>query len=286
MMDFIAAQNYLRDLQKQLTAALQQADGGKFATGKWQSKLGGGRAQTLENGALFERAGINFSVVGGDKLPPAALANRPALAKQQWRAAGVSVVCHPQNPFCPAAHLNVRVFVCGDAWWFGGGMDLTPCYAFAADCRHFHATCKRALGAALYQKFKRQCDNYFYLRHRKEMRGIGGVFFDDFNRGGFNKAFSVMRAVGDAFTDAYLPILQKRRDKHFGKRERDWQLYRRGRYAEFNLLYDRGTLFGLQSGGNADAILMSLPPLAKWGNPKPGAKEKRLSEYLIPRDWV
>ncbi|MGI9338960.1 MAG: oxygen-dependent coproporphyrinogen oxidase, partial [Gammaproteobacteria bacterium] len=265
-----AATCYLRDLQTQLTAALQKADGGgKFAARQWQSKLGEGCAQTLEGGALFERAGVNFSAVGGKRLPKAALAKRgkQALANKPWQAAGVSVVCHPQNPFCPAAHLNVRVFVCGGKWWFGGGMDLTPSYAFAADCRHFHGVCKDALGAVLYRRFKRACDEYFYLPHRGEMRGIGGVFFDDFRRGGYDPAFSVMRAVGDSFSRAYLPIVRKRRKTPFGKQEREWQLYRRGRYAEFNLLYDRGTLFGLQSGGNADAILMSLPPLAKWGIP-------------------
>lgn len=287
--NFILACDYLRDLQQQLTATLQKADGGgKFATKQWQSKLGSGCAMTLEGGALFERAGVNFSNVGGARLPMAALAkrNKQSLANKAWQAAGVSVVCHSQNPHCPAAHLNVRVFVCGGKWWFGGGTDLTPSYAYTADCRHFHRVCKAALGADLYYRFKRDCDAYFYLHHRQEMRGIGGVFFDDFRLGGYHAAFAVMRAVGDSFLPAYLPILRRRRKTPFGKHEREWQLYRRGRYAEFNLLYDRGTLFGLQSGGNADAILMSLPPLAKWGIPKAGKKESTLSAYLQPQEWA
>lgn len=287
--NFAAAVEYLQGLQARLTAGLQQADGGaRFAAHGWQSKLGAGCAQTLAGGALFERAGVNFSEVGGAKLPKAALAkrNKQNLADTPWRAAGVSVVCHAQNPYCPAAHLNVRVFVCGASWWFGGGMDLTPCYGYAADCRHFHRVCKDALGAKLYRRFKVACDEYFYLPHRAEMRGVGGVFFDDYTFGGYDKSFAVMRAVGDSFLDAYLPILKKRRKIKFGKQEREWQLYRRGRYAEFNLLYDRGTLFGLQSGGNADSILMSLPPLVKWGSPKIGRKEKTLTTYLHPQEWV
>lgn len=287
--NFILARDYLRDLQAQLAAALQKADGGgKFVPSQWQSKLGEGCAMTLEGGSLFERAGVNFSVVGGARLPKAALArrNNESLANKAWQAAGVSVVCHAKNPHCPAAHLNVRVFVCGGRWWFGGGMDLTPSYPYAADCRHFHGVCKAALGADLYYPFKRACDEYFYLPHRKEMRGIGGVFFDDFRLGGWASAFAVMRAVGDSFLPAYLPILRRRRKSAYTKDEREWQLYRRGRYAEFNLLYDRGTLFGLQSGGNADAILMSLPPLAKWGNPKAGKKESALPAYLQPREWA
>ena len=288
--DFGAAEVYLRGLQKRLCATLQKADGGaRFAAEEWQSKLGAGRAQTLRDGLLFERAGVNFSLVGGARLPAAALARHGELANKRWRAAGVSVVCHAQNPHCPAAHLNVRVFAAGDVWWFGGGMDLTPSYPFAADCRHFHRACKNALdehGKNLYPQFKRNCDDYFYLPHRGEMRGIGGVFFDDFRRGGFDNAFAVMRAVGDSFAGAYLPILAKRRNIKFGAAEREWQLHRRGRYVEFNLLYDRGTLFGLQSGGRSDAILMSLPPLVKWGKPKMRAKEKMLFDFLKPRDWV
>lgn len=284
-----AAEEYFRDLQLRLVAVLQEAEGAPFAGSEWQSALGRGRAFSLENGGLFERAGVNFSAVGGARLPPAASRARRDLANRKWRAAGVSLVCHAQNPFCPAAHLNVRFFSAGDSWWFGGGMDLTPCYGFAADCRHFHRACKLALdahGAHLHPAFKKKCDEYFYLRHRGEMRGVGGVFFDDFREGGFARAFAVARAVGDSFAGAYIPILQKRRNTPFGKAEREWQLHRRGRYAEFNLLYDRGTLFGLQSGGNADAILMSLPPLVKWGVVCPGKKEKRLGSFLCPREWV
>lgn len=287
--NFAAAADYLQGLQARLASALQKADGGgAFATKQWQSNLGEGCAMTLAGGALFERAGVNLSNVGGAALPAAALAQRgkQSLANKPWRAAGVSVVCHPKNPHCPAAHLNVRVFVCGGKWWFGGGMDLTPCYGYVADCRHFHRACKDAVGAALYRRFKKNCDDYFYLRHRGEMRGIGGIFFDDFRLGGYDAAFAVMRSVGDSFAPAYLPILRRRRKTAFGKAEREWQLYRRGRYAEFNLLYDRGTLFGLQSGGNADAILMSLPPLAKWGMPKAGKKEKALPPYLRPQEWA
>ncbi|MGI9307602.1 MAG: oxygen-dependent coproporphyrinogen oxidase, partial [Gammaproteobacteria bacterium] len=246
-MDMPAVRQYLSALQTRLGGALAAADGGAFAEDAWESALGRGRGLRLEDGAVFERAGINFSDISGASLPPAATARRPEIAGQKYCAAGVSLVAHPRNPYCPAAHLNVRAFAAGDSWWFGGGMDLTPHYGFAEDCRHFHAACKTALDAcdaSLYPKFKKQCDEYFYLKHRDEMRGIGGVFFDDFRGRDFADAFAVARAVGDAFAGAYIPLVQKRKDTPYGERETMWQQLRRGRYVEFNLVYDRGTLFG------------------------------------------
>ena len=290
--EITAAREYLADLQERLGAAFAAEDGAAFVAEEWQSALGKGRGLRRENGAVFERAGINFSDIAGDSLPPAATARRPHLAGESYCAAGVSLVAHPQNPYCPAAHMNVRFFAAGGARWCGGGMDLTPHYGFANDCRHFHSACKTALDdidVALYPKFKKQCDDYFYIKHRGEMRGIGGVFFDDFNENGFPHALSVMRAIGDAFANAYLPIVRKRAKIPFGEREREWQLVRRGRYAEFNLVYDRGTLFGLQSGGRADSVLMSLPPLVRWRTETtpPGEEEARLSqEFLRPREWA
>ena len=290
-MDTENAGAYFADLQNKLGAALAETDGAAFAEETWESALGAGRGLRLEDGAVFERAGINFSAVSGDRLPPAATARRPELAGKQYQASGVSLVAHPRNPYCPAAHLNVRVFAAGDSRWFGGGMDLTPCYGFAEDCRHFHAACKNALdkfSPALYPKFKKQCDEYFFIKHRGETRGIGGVFFDDFNEGGFSRAFAVARAVGDAFAGAYLPLVQKRMDTPFGEKEILWQQLRRGRYAEFNLIYDRGTLFGLQSGARAESVLMSMPPSVRWRaeTAPPGAEEAKLKDFLRPREWV
>jgi coproporphyrinogen III oxidase len=245
---------------------------------------------------VFERGGVNLSRVQGRELPPSASAARPQLAGQPYDAMGVSLVLHPRSPFCPTGHLNVRFFLSkGEqpAWWFGGGMDLTPYYGFEEDARHFHTACRDALapfGADYYPRFKRWCDEYFHLRHRGEPRGIGGIFFDDFAERDFEFSFALVRSVGDRFLTAYAPIIEKRRSLAFGKRERDFQAYRRGRYVEFNLVYDRGTLFGLQSGGRAESILMSLPPQAAWRydwKPEPGSPEERLyTDFLKPRDWV
>ena len=293
--DWDGALAYLSGLRERLAADLAAEDGGAFAEDEWQSPLGKGRGLRMENSAVFERAGINFSSIAGNNLPPAATARRPELAGKNYRAAGVSLVAHPQNPFCPTAHLNVRVFFAGDAWWFGGGMDLTPHYPFADDCRHFHRECKTALDQcdpSLYPAFKRRCDDYFFIKHRNEMRGIGGVFFDDFDgEGQWQKAFAVARAVGDSFAAAYLPIVGRRKSAPFGKKEKAWQRHRRGRYVEFNLIHDRGTLFGLQSGGRADAILMSLPPSVCWGFESSlaeefGEKEFALADFLRPQEWV
>ncbi|MBE8158793.1 MAG: oxygen-dependent coproporphyrinogen oxidase [Betaproteobacteria bacterium] len=289
-MDAEKPRAYFAALQNTLGAAFAEIDGGVFAEEIWRGAPGVGRGLRLEDGAVFERAGINFSDIAGKRLPPAATARRPELAGREYCAAGLSLVAHPRNPYCPAAHLNVRFFAAGEVWWFGGGMDLTPHYGFAEDCRHFHAACKNALDAvdaALYPKFKKQCDEYFFIKHRNEMRGIGGVFFDDFNAGGFSHAFAVARAAGDAFCGAYLPLVQKRMNAPFGEREVLWQQQRRGRYVEFNLIYDRGTLFGLQSGGRAESILMSLPPVVRWrAGTAPGAEEKKLADFLRPREWV
>ena len=249
---------------------------------------------------MFERAGVLFSHVIGSKLPPTAAANRPEIAGRAWEAMGVSLVLHPKNPFVPTVHMNVRFFMARssldaehDAFWFGGGMDLTPYYGFVDDCVHFHRVNRDALqpfGDDYYPHFKKWCDEYFYLKHRKEPRGIGGVFFDDFHAPGFAQSFAMKRAVGDAFLDAYVPIVERRRDTPFTGAERDWQLYRRGRYVEFNLVFDRGTHFGLQSGGRTESILASLPPLVKWRynwQPEVGSREAELTEkFLIGRDWV
>ena len=259
----------------------------------------------LEEGNVLERGGVNFSHVMGDKLPPSASAGRPELAGRSFEATGLSLVLHPRNPFAPTVHMNIRFFRAynknngapakddADVWWFGGGMDLTPYYGFEEDAVHFHRTCRDALAAfddSLYPRFKKCCDEYFYLKHRKEPRGVGGVFFDDFNELGFEQSFAVMRAVGDAFLNAYLPILQRRKDTPYGEHERDFQAYRRGRYVEFNLVYDRGTLFGLQSGGRTESILMSLPPMVKWRydwKPATGSPEAKLySDFLVDRDWL
>ena len=297
--------DFFTGLQGRIVAELEAFDGQPFRTDSWQRpEGGGGTSRLIEEGAFFERGGVNFSHVTGDKLPASATAVRPQLAGRSWEAMGVSLVLHPRNPYCPTAHMNVRCFVASkagepDVWWFGGGMDMTPYYGFADDVRHFHGTCRDALapfGAEVYPKFKQWCDEYFFLKHRNEPRGVGGVFFDDLNEAGpgaedpFERCFALTQAVGNAFTQAYLPVLAKHRDTPYGERERDFQAYRRGRYVEFNLVWDRGTLFGLQSGGRTESILMSLPPIVKWRydwQPEAGSPEAELYDiFLKPRDWV
>jgi len=289
--------DYLVDLQNRIVAALEKFDGQPFRRDAW----GRGTACVIEEGGFFERGGVNFSHVTGDKLPASATAHRPELAGRQWEAMGVSLVLHPRNPYCPTSHMNVRCFVAtkpgsDPVWWFGGGMDLTPYYGFEEDCAHFHRSCRDALapfGADVHRRYKKWCDDYFFLKHRSEPRGIGGIFYDDLNapgESGFERCFNLTRAVGDAFTGAYLPLCEKRRELPYGERERDFQAYRRGRYVEFNLVWDRGTLFGLQSGGRTESILMSLPPVVKWRydwHPEPGSAEDKLyTDFLPPRDWV
>jgi coproporphyrinogen III oxidase len=291
---------YLLALQDRIVAKLSALDGKAFLSDEWQRPEGGGGiSRLLEEGNLFERAGVGFSHVLGNKLPASASAHRPEIAGRRWEAMGVSLVLHPRNPYVPTVHMNVRFFVAKgesgseDVFWFGGGMDLTPYYPFEDDCRHFHQTNRDALtpfGPEWYPKFKKWCDEYFFLKHRQEPRGIGGIFFDDFSELGFDRSFAFMRAVGDAFLNAYVPIVERRRDIGFGERERDWQAYRRGRYVEFNLVWDRGTLFGLQSGGRTESILMSMPPIVKWRynwKPDPGSPEATLHNVLLPpRDWA
>ena len=293
-MDAHAVHAYFTQLQAEIVAALERADGKPFRTDAWQrAEGGGGVTRVTEDGALFERGGVNFSHVMGSALPPSATATRPQLAGQPWQAMGVSLVLHPRNPYCPTVHLNVRFFSAQDTWWFGGGMDLTPFYGFEDDARHFHARCKAALdpfGDDYYPRFKAWCDRYFHLKHRAEPRGIGGVFFDDLAERDFDFSFRLARSVGDAFLPAYLPILERRKATPFGERQRQFQLYRRGRYVEFNLVYDRGTLFGLQSGGRTESILMSMPPQAAWRydwKPEPGSPEEKLyTDFLQPREWA
>ena len=284
---------YLLALQHSIVERIEQLDGKSFARDEWKRPEGGGGVtRILEGGRLMERAGIGFSDVKGTKLPPSASAHRPQIAGREWEAMGVSLVFHPRNPYVPTVHMNVRFFVAGDVWWFGGGMDLTPYYPFEEDCVHFHRANRDALASypGLHARFKKQCDDYFFLKHRGEPRGIGGTFFDDFSEGGFESAFGVMRATGDAFLSAYAPIVERRNALPYGERERDFQAYRRGRYVEFNLVWDRGTLFGLQSGGRAESILMSLPPEVRWRydwKPEPGTPEAKLYEILMPpRDWA
>jgi coproporphyrinogen III oxidase len=293
-MDAGAVHEYFTGLQHRIVSALESLEGHPFISDAWQRpEGGGGTSRVIEEGKLFERGGVNYSRVHGRALPPSASAARPQLAGQPWEAMGVSLVLHPRNPYCPTAHLNVRFFTSKDTWWFGGGMDLTPYYGFEEDARHFHASCRQALDpfdAAYYPRFKRWCDEYFFIRHRNEPRGIGGIFFDDLAERDFDFSFRLARSVGDAFSGAYLPILERRRPMPFGDRERAFQLYRRGRYVEFNLVYDRGTLFGLQSGGRTESILMSMPPHASWRydwKPAPGSAEEKLySDFLKPRDWA
>ena len=298
-MDVERVHAYLIDLQARIVGALEALDGRPFRTDAWERpEGGGGRTRVIEEGALFERGGVNFSRVQGAALPASATAARPQLAGRRYDAMGVSLVLHPRNPYCPTVHMNVRCFVATragepDVWWFGGGMDLTPYYGFEEDARHFHATCRDALapfGAGRHARYKRWCDEYFFLRHRGEPRGVGGVFFDDLSEPDFETCFALVRSVGDHFVPAYRPIVERRRAIAYGERERAFQCYRRGRYVEFNLVYDRGTLFGLQSGGRTESILMSLPPLVAWRydwRPEPGSPEARLySDFLRPRDWV
>ena len=296
--DLNAVSSYLLALQDDICRALAREDGGEFQEDRWsRPEGGGGRSRVLTNGAVFEKAGVGFSHVSGKSLPSSATATRPDLAGKPFHAMGVSLVIHPRNPYVPTSHANVRLFTAGEGdqavWWFGGGFDLTPYYGFEEDAVHWHRTAKAACdphGPELYPKFKKWCDDYFFLKHRGEPRGIGGLFFDDFNAPGFVNAFKFLRSVGDAFVPAYLPIVQKRKATPFGERERDFQLYRRGRYVEFNLVYDRGTIFGLQSGGRTESILMSLPPLVAWRydwQPEPGTPEARLYDlFLQPRDWA
>jgi coproporphyrinogen III oxidase len=292
---------YLQSLQSKIVEAIELVDGKTFLHDSWQRPEGGGGTSCmLENGNVFERAGIGFSHVIGNKLPPAASVAHPEAAGRPWEAMGVSLVFHPHNPYIPTVHMNVRFFVAKaqdnseqDIWWFGGGMDLTPYYPFEEDCIHFHRINKEALapfGDDYYAKFKQWCDQYFYLKHRQEPRGIGGVFFDDFHALGFEQSFALQRAVGDAFLNAYLPIAQRRKDTLYGERERDFQAYRRGRYVEFNLVFDRGTLFGLQSNGRTESILLSMPPIVKWRydwKPEAGSPEAKLyTDFLIEKQWV
>ena len=309
--DVSAVRTYLLALQDSICRALEEEDGtAAFRTDEWtRAEGGGGRTRILADGAVFEKAGVAFSHVRGTQLPPSATAHRPELAGKPWEALGVSLVIHPRNPYVPTSHANVRFFHAGPArdpkienreskienplWWFGGGFDLTPYYGFEDDAVHWHRTARAAVqpfGETLYPQFKKTCDEYFFLKHRGEPRGIGGLFFDDFNALGFERSFGLMRAVGDAFVPAYRPIVARRKATAHGERERHFQLYRRGRYVEFNLVWDRGTHFGLQSGGRTESILMSLPPLVRWDydwKPEPGSPEARLYDvFLKPRDWA
>ena len=299
--DSQAILRYLQGLQSRIIEALELVDGKTFLHDSWnRPEGGGGNSCMLEGGHVFERAGVGFSHVLGNKLPPAATIAHPEASGRAWEAMGISLVMHPRNPYVPTVHMNIRFFVAkattetdADIWWFGGGMDLTPYYGFVEDCEHFHRTNKTALDAfdpTYYPAFKKHCDEYFYLKHRKEPRGIGGIFFDDFNELGFEQSFALQRAVGDSFLQAYLPILQRRKESPYGEQERDFQAYRRGRYVEFNLVFDRGTLFGLQSNGRTESILMSMPPIVKWRydwKPENGSAEAKLySDFLIDRNWI
>ncbi len=297
-MDATAVEKYLTGLQAQICAEFEALDDFRFRTERWRrDEGGGGDTRVLEDGSVFEKAGVNFSLVSGASLPPAASAQRPELAGRAFTAMGVSVVVHPRNPYAPTSHLNVRFFTAERAgaepvWWFGGGFDLTPFYPFDEDVVHWHRTARAAcadFGAEVYPRFKAWCDEYFFLRHRNECRGVGGLFFDDLNEWPFARSFAFMRSVGNHYLPAYLPILKRRRGHGYGEREVAFQRLRRGRYVEFNLVYDRGTLFGLQSGGRTESILMSLPPQVSWAydrQPAAGSPEARLSDYLQPRDWL
>ncbi len=298
--DIDAVKNYLLELQHSICTALEEEDGeGRFLRDAWQREQGGGgESRVLSEGAVFEQAGVNFSHVFGEQMPRSATAHRPELAGRRFQAMGVSLVIHPRNPYVPTSHANVRFFIAekeGEApiWWFGGGFDLTPFYPFEEDVIHWHRTAREAcrpFGEEVYPKYKKWCDDYFFLKHRNEPRGVGGLFFDDLNEGGFERCFAFMRSVGDHYIPAYRPIVARRKGLEYGERERDFQLYRRGRYVEFNLVYDRGTLFGLQTGGRTESILMSMPPLVRWRydwHPEPGTPEARLyDEFLKPRDWL
>ncbi|MBQ0713020.1 MAG: oxygen-dependent coproporphyrinogen oxidase [Porticoccus sp.] len=300
MTDKAAVKAYLLELQDRICGVLQTEDGqASFKEDSWvREEGGGGRSRVITEGGVFEKGGVNFSHVHGTQLPPSATAARPELAGRSFEAMGVSLVMHPENPYVPTSHANVRFFIAekpGEepVWWFGGGYDLTPYYGNLEDCQHWHQTAKTAcdpFGEEVYPHFKQWCDDYFFLKHRNEPRGVGGLFFDDYNQPGFDQSFGLMRSVGDSYLDAYLPIIQRRKAMPWGERERQFQLYRRGRYVEFNLVYDRGTLFGLQTGGRTESILMSLPPLVRWEydwQPEPGTAEAELYEvYLQPQAWV
>lgn len=298
--DIDAVREYLLSLQDSICNTLEEVDGqAVFELDEWQREAGGGgRTRVLTGGKVFEQGGVNFSEVSGDNLPPSATASRPELAGRSFKAMGVSLVIHPHNPYVPTSHANVRFFIAEKAgedpiWWFGGGYDLTPYYGNEDDVIHWHQTAKAAsepFGEDVYPRFKHWCDEYFYLKHRDECRGVGGLFFDDLNEWGFETCFAFLQSVGNSYIEAYAPIVRKRMNESYGERERDFQLYRRGRYVEFNLVYDRGTLFGLQSGGRTESILMSLPPLVKWRynwQPEAGSAEARLyTDFLPPRDWL
>jgi coproporphyrinogen III oxidase len=301
VVDIPSVHTYLLSLQQRIVGALEQVEGASFRTDEWKrDEGGGGISRLIEGGQVFERAGVLFSHVTGKTLPPSATAHRPEVAGRPWEAMGVSMVLHPRNPYIPTTHMNVRMFVAKaqagtdqkDIFWFGGGMDLTPYYVFEEDARHFHQVNKEALDAHrpdAYPAYKKWCDEYFFLKHRNETRGIGGVFFDDLSSPDFEGAFALTRSVGDAFINAYLPIVNKRLNTPYGERERDFQAYRRGRYVEFNLVFDRGTLFGLQSGGRTESILLSMPPVAAWRynwQAEAGTPEDALQQYLKPKAWV
>jgi len=298
--DIQAVKDYLTGLQERICQRLEAVDGrASFIRDSWQRPEGGGGiSRVLADGGVVEKGGVNFSHVMGETMPASATAHRPHLAGAPWQAMGVSLVIHPNNPYVPTSHANVRFFIAtpegsDPVYWFGGGYDLTPYYGFEEDCVHWHRTAKEAcqpFGDSAYADYKRWCDDYFYLKHRQEPRGVGGLFFDDYNTGDFDRDFAFMQAVGDSYIEAYEPIVRRRMDQPWGEREREFQLYRRGRYVEFNLVYDRGTLFGLQSGGRTESILMSLPPLVRWDydrRPEPGSEEARLTEYFLTgRDWL
>jgi coproporphyrinogen III oxidase len=292
--------DFLRGLQDDICDSLSSVDGQPFVEDAWQhdNGTGGGRTRVLAGGKVIEKGGVLFSHVRGSQMPAAATNKRPELAGKKWQAMGVSLVIHPTNPFAPTSHMNVRFFVAGaetddPVWWFGGGFDLTPYYGFVEDCQHWHRTAQHAcegFGDDVYEKYKKWCDDYFYLPHRQEPRGIGGLFFDDLNAGGFDQSFAFMRSVGEHFVPAYQPILEKRHAHKYTDAHRQWQLLRRGRYVEFNLVYDRGTLFGLQSGGRTESILMSMPPMVAWQyrvEPHQGSDEfALLNDFLTPKDWL
>lgn len=296
--DILAVKTFLLTLQDTICQQLSALDGAPFHEDNWQREGngGGGRSRVL-TGALFEQAGVNFPLVHGDTLPASATAHRPELAGRSFEALGVSLVVHPRNPYVPTSHANVRFFMAEKSdgepvWWFGGGFDLTPFYGFDEDARHWHTTAQalcQPFGDGMYPRYKKWCDDYFFLRHRDEQRGIGGLFYDDLNSPDFDTCFHFTQAVGQGFLDGYLPIVARRRDMPWGERERHFQLYRRGRYVEFNLVWDRGTLFGLQSGGRTESILMSMPPLARWQydyHAEPGSPEAALNDFIRVRDWI
>lgn len=297
--DASAVKSYLGELQDRITAAVENTDSAKFRRDVWErAEGGGGESRILSEGAVFERAGVSVSHVFGEKMPPSASNSRPEIAGAPFEAMGLSLVFHPRNPHAPTTHCNVRFLVARPAtgpevWWFGGGFDLTPYYPYDEDVLHWHRTARdacQAFGPNLYDKYKSWCDRYFFLPHRNETRGVGGLFFDDLNEDGFDRSFAFQRSIGDHFLPAFMPILERRKDQPYGDRERQFQLYRRGRYVEFNLVYDRGTLFGLQSRGRTESILMSMPPLVRWEydwQPAPGSPEARLyDDFLRPRDFL